>query len=396
VAQWRDARLSVWTASQGVYALRADLARAFGIAPESITVQHVQGPGCYGHNGADDAAFEAAVLARAVDGPAVRLQWSREEELGWEPFGPASVVALEADVDDVGTIVGWRHDFYGNGHNTRPGSLPRDPSFLVAPLLENGFERIIADDAKPYEVNGGGRNSVPIYDVGALRVVGHWLEDMPIRTSSLRSLGAFVNVFAIESFMDELATEAAVDPVEYRLRHLRDPRARSVVEAAARRAGWGEPLPEGRGRGIGFARYKNTAAYCAVVAEVEAVDDLRVRRLAITVDAGMVVNPDGLVNQIEGGATQSLSWTHTEQVRFDRTRVTSNTWEQYPILRFSDVPPIDVALIDRPELPSLGVGEAAQGPVPAAVANALFAAVGVRVRDLPLTRERIAVAAGAP
>jgi CO/xanthine dehydrogenase Mo-binding subunit len=216
---------------------------------------------------------------------------------------------------------------------------------------------------------------------------------MPIRTSSLRSLGAFLNVFAIESFMDELAAAAGRDPVEYRLACLADPRARAVVEAAARRSGWGSwPPAESIGHGIGFARYKNTSAYCAVVAEVAAVTEIRVRRLTIAVDAGLIINPDGAVNQVEGGAVQAVSWTLKEQVRFDRYGVTSDSFQTYPILRFSEVPAVDVELLPGHGNPALGIGEAAQGPTAAAIGNAVYDALGVRVRTLPLSGEHILAA----
>ena len=216
---------------------------------------------------------------------------------------------------------------------------------------------------------------------------------MPLRTSSLRALGGFVNVFAIESFMDELALTAGRDPVEYRLTQLADPRGRAVIEAAVRRSGWADwSRRDAVGHGIGYARYKNSSAYCAVVAEVEAVAEVRVRRLTIAVDAGLVVNPDGAENQIEGGAVQATSWTLKERVRFDPRNVTSDTWESYPILRFSEVPAVDVEFLPDHGNPSLGVGEAAQGPTAAAIANALHDALGVRVRSLPFTQEQIIAA----
>jgi nicotinate dehydrogenase subunit B len=208
----------------------------------------------------------------------------------------------------------------------------------------------------------------------------------------MRSLGAFLNVFAIESFMDELAALAGTDPLDFRLAHLNDGRARAVLEHAALAAGWGSPVAEGFGRGIGLARYKGFGAYCAVIAEVEAEHEIRVRRLTVAVDVGRVVNPDGVRNQIEGGATQATSWTVKERVRFDRRQVTSNDWESYPILRFSEAPEVDVEVIDRPGEPSLGAGEAAQGPTAGAIGNAVAAAVGVRVRDLPLTPEAVVAA----
>jgi CO/xanthine dehydrogenase Mo-binding subunit len=240
---------------------------------------------------------------------------------------------------------------------------------------------------------GAGRNSVPGYDFPAYQVVNHRLMEMPLRTSALRSLGAFLNVFAAESFIDELAAAAGRDPVEYRLSCLTDPRARAVVEAAARRSGWESWTPaEDAGHGIGFARYKNTAAYCAVVAEVTAVTEVRVRRLTIAIDAGLIINPDGAANQVEGGAIQAVSWTLKEQVRFDRYGVTSDTWETYPILRFSEVPAVDVELLPGGGNPALGIGETAQGPTAAAIGNAVYDALGVRVRTLPFTEENIVAA----
>jgi CO/xanthine dehydrogenase Mo-binding subunit len=237
---------------------------------------------------------------------------------------------------------------------------------------------------------------VPGYDVGRLRVVAHRVETMPLRTSALRSLGAHLNVFAIESFVDELAEQVGIDPLELRLRHLRDERAADVLRLAAERGGWHDhPRPPDVGRGIAYARYKNRGAYCAVVAEVEAVDRVVVRRLTVAVDAGRVVSPDGLRNQLEGGAIQATSWTVREQVRTGAGGVESTDWETYPILRFSEVPRVEVHLLDRPDEPSLGAGEAAQGPVAAAIGNALADAIGVRVRDLPLTPEQVAAAAEA-
>jgi CO/xanthine dehydrogenase Mo-binding subunit len=394
LAQWTGDALHVWTHSQGIYNLRADLALAFGIPPQRITVEHAEGAGCYGHNGADDAAFDAALLARAAKGRPVRLQWSRADELAWSPFGAAMAIELQADLDAAGAIVGWRHELWSNGHTSRPGRA-KLPALLAAWHRENPSERLLA--VNPPLANGGGadRNAVPPYDFTARRIINHRLLDMPLRTSALRSLGAFANVFAIESFFDEIAVEQGEDAVKLRLRHLSDPRAKAVIEAASVRAGWvGWQRREGCGHGIGFARYKNSGAYCAVVAEVEAGREIRVRRLVIAVDAGRVVNPDGISNQIEGGAVQAASWTLKEAVRFDRTRVTSDAWETYPILRFSEVPAVEVEILDRPQEDSSGAGEAALGPTAAAIGNAVFDALGVRVRDLPITAERIVAAAG--
>ena len=394
VAEWTEAGLHVWTHSQGVYNLRADLALALELPPENIVVEHMEGAGCYGQNGADDVGLEAALLARAVKGRPVSLLWSREDELAWAPFGAAQAVDLEADLDADGEIVGWRHDVWGNGHVSRPGR-GKTPTLQAAWQLAKPFPRTIATN--PPLAGGGGaeRNAVPLYDFPAWNITSHRVLTMPIRTSALRTLGAFANVFAIESFMDELAAERREDPVAFRLRHLKDARARAVVEAAAKRAGWHSwSRREGHGHGIGFARYKDTGAYCAVVAEVEGDADVVVRRLVLAVDVGEVINPDGVENQMEGGAIQATSWVLKEAVRFDRTRITSDTWETYPILRFSEVPAVEVEIIARPEEKTLGAGEAAHGPVAGAIANAVFDALGVHVRDLPITRERLIAAAG--
>jgi CO/xanthine dehydrogenase Mo-binding subunit len=392
VAQWSDGGVRIWTHTQGIYNLRADLELIFGLPPERIVVEHAEGAGCYGQNGADDVALEAALLARAAEGRPVRLLWSREDELAWSPMGAAQLVDIEADLDQAGEIVAWRHDVWGNGHVSRPGR-GKSPTLQAAWQLAKPFPRLVAVNPP---LNGGGgseRNATPCYDFPAWRVTNHRLLTMPIRTSSLRTLGAFANVFAIESFMDELAAERGEDPLAFRLRHLKDARALAVLEAAARRAGWSSRQKrEGVGHGLGFARYKGFGAYCAAVAEVETDPDIRVRRLVLAVDVGEAINPDGVANQMEGGAIQATSWVLKEAVRFDRARITSDTWETYPILRFSEVPAVEVEIIARPEEKPMGAGEAAHGPVAGAIANAVHDALGVRVRDLPITRERIIAA----
>ncbi|TMH31610.1 MAG: xanthine dehydrogenase family protein molybdopterin-binding subunit, partial [Betaproteobacteria bacterium] len=387
LAHWRDSQLHVWTHSQGIFNLRRDLMLAFPGA--EIVVEHVQGAGCYGHNGADDAGFDAAWLARAAGGHPVRVQWSRADELAWAPFGPAMAVDIEADIAADGAIVGWRHTIWSNGHTSRPGRAS-EPTLLGGWHLAHPFER--KPSINPPLAGGGGadRNAIPIYAFPNWQMVNHRLLASPLRTSSLRSLGAFANVFAIESFMEELAIAAGENPIGFRLRHLADRRARAVIERAAIVAGWNQWVKrEGTGHGIGFARYKNAGAYCAVIAEIEAQAEVRVLRLIVAVDAGRVINPDGAAHQIEGGAIQATSWTLKEAVRFDHTRVTSDRWENYPILRFSEVPQVQVEIVPRSDCASVGVGEAAQGPTAAAIANALFDALGVRVRDLPFTIERI-------
>ncbi len=395
MAQWTGDRVHVWTHSQGVYLLRTDLAKVLDLPVEHIVVEHMEGAGCYGHNGADDVALDAVLLARAVSGRPVRLQWSREDEMTHAPFGAAMAIEIESDLDAQGEIVNWRHEIWGNGHTARPGRAAV-PALLAASELAKPFPRTIAGN--PPIASGGGaqRNSIPLYDLPSWQINCHRLLVSPVRTSALRTLGGQGNVFAIESFLDELAAERGEDPVAFRLRHLSEPRARDVIQAVARRSNWKPRARAGVGYGIGFARYKNTGAYCAVVAEVEGDADIRVRRLTIAVDVGEAINPDGIINQIEGGAIQATSWTLKEQVRFDRDAITSNTWSAYPILRFSEVPEVEVEIVERPDMDPLGAGEAAHGPTTAAIANAVFDALGARVRDLPITRDSLiaAMAAG--
>jgi CO/xanthine dehydrogenase Mo-binding subunit len=391
IARWdEDGTVHVWSHSQGIHQLRGAVAAALGLDSAAVTVEHVENAGCYGHNAADDAAFDAVLLARAVPGRPVQVRWSRADELTWGPLAPAMAVELEARLVD-GRIDGWSHDVWSQGHSTRPG-YAGVPGLLAGGHLADPLPTPAPVDP-PLQAGGGTtRNAVPIYTVGPRRVTGHRLTATPIRTSAMRALGAFTNVFAIESFLDELAVAAGADPLAFRLAHLDDPRAVAVLEAAAERAGWGAPLPVERGRGIGFARYKDKGAYCAVVAEVRVDHEVHVERLTAAVDVGLVVNPDGVRNQIEGGATQATSWTLKERVRFDRRRITSDDWESYPILRFAEAPLVDVHLLDRPDLPSVGAGEAAQGPTAAAIGNAVRDALGVRVRDLPLSPDMVVAA----
>jgi len=382
VARMQGAKLEIWTHSQGIFGLRQELAKILGMDEKNIVVTHAEGAGCYGHNGADDVALDAALLARSAAGRPVKLQWMRGDEFAWEPYGAAMCFELEAHLDADGSIVSWRHDLWSNGHTHRPGRLER-PTLIAAAHLEKPFELAPAvDPALP--AGGAHRNAIPIYDFPDLRVTHHYVKEMPVRSSSLRSLGGFGNVFAIESFMDECGVAAGTDPIQFRLKHLKDPRGLAVIEKVVERSGWETWKPaEGRGHGIGFAKYKNLGAYCAVVAEVEAGHELRVTRLVAAVDVGIAVNPDGVVNQIEGGCIQAASWTLKEEMRPG-----AQTWEDYPILKFSEAPPVEVHLLKN-EFPSVGAGECTMGPTAAAIANALCNALGVRVRDLPLTPERI-------
>jgi nicotinate dehydrogenase subunit B len=325
----------------------------------------------------------------------VRVQWMREDEHTWEPYGPPMIMAAKAALDASGNVSEWQYEVWSNTHSTRPGAAG---NLLAATHLQQAFT---APPPKPLPQpeGGGDRNAIPLYTFPNARVVHHFIPQMPLRVSALRSLGAYANVFALESFMDELALAAKLDPVEFRLRHMRDERASMVIRRAAERFEWAKYQKRpGRGRGFAFARYKNLGAYAAVAFDVEVQREsglVRVRRAVAAVDSGEAVNPDGIRNQIEGGIVQSLSWTLAEEVTFDRTRITSRDWGGYPILRFSGVPDsVEVNVIDRPGQPFLGTGEATQGPTAAALANAVADAMGVRIRDLPLSRSRIRAAAG--
>jgi CO/xanthine dehydrogenase Mo-binding subunit len=387
VAQWKDGKLMVWTHSQGVYPLRQHLARLTGLTEANVTAVHVEGSGCYGHNGADDVAGDAALLARATGGRPVKLQWMREDEFGWEPYGSPMVMKMKARLDAGGKVVDWRHDVWSHPHSTRPGgggtNLLAGSSLAKPQNLGNPVNT-------PQPSGAADRNAVPLYDFPSQRITLHYLPEMPLRTSALRTLGAYANVFALESFVDELALAAGADPVEFRLRHMGDARARAVIEAVAQKAGWkASAKGDGtRGRGFAFAKYKNLAAYVAMVVDVEierASGKVHVRRAWAAVDAGMIVNPDGVKNQIEGGIVQSTSWTLKEQLRYDGRKVLTRSWSDYPILTFPEVPAVEVVLLDRPDEKSLGTGEGSQGPTVAAIANAISNASGRRVRDLPFT-----------
>jgi CO/xanthine dehydrogenase Mo-binding subunit len=397
VALYRDDKLSVWTHSQGVYPLRNALADMLHMKPEQVHCIHVEGSGCYGHNAADDAAADAALIARAIPGRPIRLQWMREQEHGWEPFGPAMVSNASAALDGSGKIAAWNYEVWSTAHSTRPAGPAGN--LLPAQYLAQPFPQPTPKPL-PMPDGGGDRNAIPLYTIPNERVVYHFIPQMPLRVSALRALGAHHNIFASESFMDELALAAKADPVEFRLRHLDDPRARDVVTRAAKEFGWKtqDQRRRGQGRGFAFARYKNSAAYCAVAVELSVEHEsgeVRLGRIVAAVDSGQAVNPDGIRNQIEGAIVQSASWTLYEDVTFDHAGITSSDWSRYPILRFPQAPEsVAVHIVNRPGERFLGTGEAGQAPAAAAIANAVADAIGVRLRDLPLTPARIKAAIG--
>ena len=399
VATWNDDQLEVWSHTQGVFALRTDLAKALRVAPGTITVIHREGSGCYGHNGADDVALDAALLARTMPGVPVKLQWMREDEFGWEPFGAPMVIRLKGALDANGKVIAWNNELWSFTHNARPND-PNGCNLLAAWYLQNPVSPGPARNI-PQPSGGGDRNAIPLYDFPQQKVTNHLMIDTPIRTSALRTLGAYANVFALESFMDELAGAAQADPIAFRLRHLNEPRGRAVIERVADMCGWQRGVGPAinnsatgllHGRGLGFAQYKNHAVYCAMVVDLTvdpATGEIRIVKVWAAADAGLVINPDGVRNQLEGGIIQSTSWTLHEAVHNDASHMLTRMWSDYPILRFPEIPMIQIALINRPDQPSLGVGEGALGPTVAAIANAFANATGKRLRDLPLTAARV-------
>ena len=392
LAELKDGKMTVWTHSQGVFPLRGELVKALKMPANAIRCVHAEGSGCYGHNGADDVAVDAALLARAVPGRPVRLQWMRDDEFKWEPYGAAMVMRAKAALGSDGKIADWEYELWSNTHSTRPAST-NGTNVLAAWYLAEP-QAMGPPTSPPQPAGGGDRNSIPLYDFPNQRVMHHFVQDMPIRVSALRTLGAYANVFALELFMDELAAAAGADPVAFRLAHMKDPRARAVIEAVAKKAAWkeGEKGDGIRGRGIGFSKYKNLACYVAVIADVEvdrATGVVRVPRAYAAVDSGLIINPDGLSAQIEGGIVQSVSWTLKEEVRFDKNGILALDFATYPILTMPEAPKVEIELINRPTERPLGSGEGSQGPAVAAVANAFAHATGRRVRDLPFHPARV-------
>ncbi|GAB2802660.1 xanthine dehydrogenase family protein molybdopterin-binding subunit [Halomonas shantousis] len=391
VAEVTASRATVWSGTQGVYPLRSSLADLLEMAEEDVHVIYVEASGCYGHNGADDVAGDAALISLALGRP-VRVQWSREDEHGWGPKGPAMVMALQAGLDKADNVIAWAFDNWTPTHTTRP-SREAGAANLLAGNLTRG---LVPQGA----AIGGNRNAPVSYRFDACRVTTHWIptERSLLRPSALRTLGAIQNTFANESFIDELAFAAKTDPVALRLRYLHDPRAIAVIEAAAKRAGWQtRPSPQRylqnddrrvSGRGMAYAQYENENAYVAAVAELDVSvrDGIRVNRVTVAHDCGRIINPDGLKNQIEGNVLQATSRTLKEAILFDPTGITSLEWGAYPLLTFAEIPEVDIVLLERPDDPPLGAGEATSATIAAAIGNAVFDASGIRLREVPFTR----------
>lgn len=384
-------RYFVWSHSQGIFLLRKALASVLEIDEKFVIVNHVPGAGCYGHNGADDAALDAALLARKLPGRHVLLKWEREDEHKWEPYGSAMLIKMKACLDDEGKVKLWYHQTYSDVHSSRPKHKENFSNLLASWHLENPLKPL---PKNAWLVFHGGihRNADPIYDFAKKSIIKTPVHDLPLRVSALRTLGAYANVFAIESFMDELASINEIDPLDFRLKHLRDDRAIHLLKTLGKETDWyNQQMKDGCGRGMGFARYKNTKCYAAVIVELE-VDDygnINLQKAFIFADAGQIIDRNGLKSQLEGGFIQSASWTLKEEVKFEGEEVLSIDWESYPIIKFSEVPDIETILIDRPNELPLGAGEATQGPTAAAIANAVFNATGIRLKRIPFTSENL-------
>jgi len=393
IAKKSGEELTVWTHAQGVFPLRGAIAKLVGLGEESIRLINAEAAGCYGHNGADDAAADAALIAMKMPDRPIRLQWSRADEFLGEPYGSAMTTKVIAGLDDKGQIVDWQYDVWSGTHSIRPSGAKRAGHLFAARQIANPLPSPPVGNI-PQPRGGGDRNAVPLYSLANHRITKRLIPDMPLRVSALRALGAYVNVFAIESLMDELAAAQGEDPIDFRIRHLDDQRAIGVLEKLREQistANFDSAEPS-TGVGIAMARYKNAGAYCAIAMQVivdPATGQIELKRALCAVDIGLVINPDGAINQIEGGVIQASSWTVKEQVRLGNTGVASKDWASYPILTFPGVPQVEVALLDQSQEPSLGAGEAAQGPTAAAIANAVANATGKRIRDLPLTPARV-------
>jgi len=388
VADVRPEGATVWTASQASHRLAVSCAAALGLEQAKVRTIYLDGAGCYGMNGHDDASVEAAMLSKALGKP-VRVQWSREDELAWDPKGPPQALELSATLTPEGRIDAWTTEMW----------LPRATANLAwIPLLSP----LAAGLPQPKGQATGlvSQNGDPPYATRAVRVHVHWLEGAPLRPSNIRAPGKVANCFAVEAFVDELAAQAHVDALEFRLRDLSQPRGREVVERLAKLMQW-QPRPSpgpdaraplARGRGMAYVHYKHNETFVAMAMEVE-VDRrsgaVRVLRVGCVHDCGLMINPGTVRAQVEGNILQTLSRTLYEETTFDRSRVTSVDWAGYPLLRFPEVPRLDIDLVQRLDQPPLGAGEAASAPVPAALANAVFDATGVRLRTVPFTQSRV-------
>jgi CO/xanthine dehydrogenase Mo-binding subunit len=393
MAVWSSGRLEITCHSQGIYPLRESIADSLGLSLEQVVITHRPGSGCYGHNGADDAAFEAALIAMALPDTPVLLKWTREEEHRWEPYAPAMAVELAVTLSDAGKITGFSAEAFSDTHRGRPRPGPdrAGPSRLLANRLR--AEALPAPVALPNMNKHGGmhRNLDPIYTVGDKRLVKNLVAGLPLRTSALRCLGATANIFALESLMDELAEKQGQEPLAFRRAHLDDPRALAVIDKLEERMAETPAPGDMSGRGFAYAQYKNAMTRVGVCVDIEVgeLGEIVLQHAIIVADAGRVIDEDGLRAQLEGGSIQAASWAIYEEMHWDRDGITSTDWDSYPVIRFDNVPTMDIVVLDVPGADPVGAGEASPGPTIAAIANALYNATGLRMRRLPFTADAI-------
>ncbi len=396
LAEWTGERLFVKSHSQGIYPLREAIADSLGLAPEQVEISHIPGSGCYGHNAADDAAYEAALLAMAHPNMPILLKWSREDEHAWEPYAPAMAVQVDAKLAN-GRIAALSAESYSDTHRGRPRPGPNRAG--PAKLLANRFraEAMAPYISPPNMGNHAGmhRNLDPVYDIPKTRLVKNLVQSLPHRTSAMRCLGAVANIFALESMMDEAARTASADPFAFRRAHLSDQRAIAVLDALEKRLSALPPLTDGMGRGIAYAQYKNAMTRVGLAIDLIVTEkaEVELRRVTLVADAGRVIDPDGLMAQLEGGIMQAASWALYEQLAWDRNGIISCDWDSYPVIRFDNVPDLDITLLNQPDQRSVGAGEASPGPTVAAIANAISDATGLRLRRMPFTPDAITQAA---
>jgi len=394
IAILKDGVTTIYNHAQGMYPLQRDIVKALQVPADKVVCVHREGSGMYGQSGADDVALDAALIARELPNQHIRVQWMRDDEFKWEPYNSAMTVKIRASLDEGGNIANWTQDIYSNTHSTRPGE--KEGNNLISSWYMANPQKGSPVTNIPLPAGGSHRNGIPLYNFPNQQINNHLVQAMPVRVSAFRTLGAFANIFAIESMMDKLAKEANADPVEFRLRHLQNQRGKDVILKVAEMSNW-KPNPKrvkknGKlyGRGMAFSQYKNLQVYCAVVCDIEVDGNgkIRVTDVWAAAEAGLIINPDGFKNQIEGGLIQTISWTIYEEVKFNQTGIQTASWADYPILRFEDVPNIQVELINRPNEKSIGVGEG-NAPIAGAIANALAMATNGRVYDLPLSPARV-------
>ncbi len=384
IAEFVDGKLTSWSASQQTHLLRKQMANMLALKPEDVRCIYIEGAGCYGRNGHEDAAADAALIAREIGVP-VRVQWMREDEHGWDPKGPPTLLDFRGAIDDKGAITGWESEVF----------IPDRPKDIAVTLVAAELASLPKEDAHPGNIHQA--LAIP-YTVPNIKATAHWLAETPFRPSWIRTPGRMQNTFGNESFFDELAAVAGADPIEFRLKNLKDPRGAELLERLVKVSGWtpgAKAVQNGdvlKGRGVSFVKYELVRTYVGVVADVEVnkkTGKVSVKKFFVAHDCGQIINPDGLRNQIEGNIVQTVSRTLIEDLNFNRSTVTSLDWASYPILTFPDVPEVVIELIDRPNEKPWGAGEPTAAVVPSAVANAIYHATGMRLRSVPFTPDKV-------